>query len=645
MPVRRQSSLIACCLLLILATGVFAQQTDNSDTRILIDISGSMKENDPKNLRRSALRLIVGLMPPGNRAGVWTFAQYTNMLVPLGVINDSWKRRARTISENIRSPGQFTDIEDVLRRSTEDWENSSERYRRNVILLTDGMVDVSRSNAENAQSRQRILDELVPRIKAQGARIHTIALSERADHELMQALSKQTEGWYEQVNSADELQRVFLRMFEKVNKPDAVPLVNNTFKLDPSISEATLLVFNKDPSRPTEITTPSGKIFDATRLPENVDWHQDEGYDLVTIANPEEGEWRIEAAMDPDNRVMVVTDMKMVTSDIPNSMALGESIPVEVFFTENGEQVIKRDFLDVVQVTSSQIANGQQSEPRPLRDDGDPPDSEALDGRFTDNLGRGLSPGQVELVIEANGKTFVRERRQATRIISPVKLSVDDSADATAAVFLVYLYPEVVDVDTASLDAWLEDSQGKRTHVEFTKTPDGVFEGVADKSRLEGPQYPVINVTGKTLSGNNFSYQPEAAAINGLKQPEPAQTPEPEPQAVVEVAPQAEPQPEPQTPPEPPAEPVTGEEETSWVTVTLAVVGGNLLLALIGGGLWWFIRRQKSAEEDIDFLDEDEAESDATGNDADKADADDATMVVDKDSVEETIDISPGDKK
>ncbi|NNJ93037.1 MAG: hypothetical protein HKP55_15280, partial [Gammaproteobacteria bacterium] len=71
-----------------------------------------MKQNDPKNLRRSALRLIVGLTPPENRAGVWTFAQYTNMLVPLGVINDSWKKRARSISERISSPGQFTNIED-----------------------------------------------------------------------------------------------------------------------------------------------------------------------------------------------------------------------------------------------------------------------------------------------------------------------------------------------------------------------------------------------------------------------------------------------------------------------------------------------------------------------------------------------------
>ena len=252
-----------------------ADDPDLSDTRILIDISGSMKENDPKNLRRSALRLIVGLMPEGNRAGVWTFAQYTNMLVPLGVINDSWKKRAKIISEKIRSPGQFTNIEDVLRRSTSDWQSPSDKYRRNIILLTDGMVDVSKNKARNDASRQKILDQLAPAIRSQRARIHTIALSDRADHELMKALSDKTGGWYEQVSSADELQRVFLRMFEKVGKPDSVPLVDNKFTLDNSIEEATLLVFEKAGSQAAKIMSPDGQTFDANNSPYNVDWHQD----------------------------------------------------------------------------------------------------------------------------------------------------------------------------------------------------------------------------------------------------------------------------------------------------------------------------------------------------------------------------------
>jgi len=61
-------------------------QPDTADVRVLIDISGSMKKNDPNNLRRPALRLLVGLLPEDSRAGVWTFGQYVNMQVPLGKV-------------------------------------------------------------------------------------------------------------------------------------------------------------------------------------------------------------------------------------------------------------------------------------------------------------------------------------------------------------------------------------------------------------------------------------------------------------------------------------------------------------------------------------------------------------------------------
>ena len=65
---------------------------DKADVRILIDVSGSMKQNDPQNLRRPALRLLVGLLSSETRAGVWTFGQYVNMQIPLGQVDKAWKK-------------------------------------------------------------------------------------------------------------------------------------------------------------------------------------------------------------------------------------------------------------------------------------------------------------------------------------------------------------------------------------------------------------------------------------------------------------------------------------------------------------------------------------------------------------------------
>ena len=42
----------------------------NTDIRVLIDISGSMKQTDPNNLRAPALKILTGLIPAGVQAGV-----------------------------------------------------------------------------------------------------------------------------------------------------------------------------------------------------------------------------------------------------------------------------------------------------------------------------------------------------------------------------------------------------------------------------------------------------------------------------------------------------------------------------------------------------------------------------------------------
>src|SRR5690606_39875363 len=56
------------------------------EVRLLVDISGSMKQNDPNNLRRPALNLVARLLPDGSRAGVWTFGRMVNPLIPLAPV-------------------------------------------------------------------------------------------------------------------------------------------------------------------------------------------------------------------------------------------------------------------------------------------------------------------------------------------------------------------------------------------------------------------------------------------------------------------------------------------------------------------------------------------------------------------------------
>ena len=152
-----------------------------NDVRVLIDISGSMKLNDPGNLRQPALRLFISLLPADTQAGVWTFGQWVNMLIPHDNVSAKWKDQANKSISKVNSAGLYTNIEEVIRRSTVDWINTTSPSKRSLLLLTDGIVDISKDDEINHSSRNRILQELVPRLQKANVVIHSIALSNESD--------------------------------------------------------------------------------------------------------------------------------------------------------------------------------------------------------------------------------------------------------------------------------------------------------------------------------------------------------------------------------------------------------------------------------------------------------------------------------
>ncbi|MCG8428337.1 MAG: VWA domain-containing protein [Chromatiales bacterium] len=569
-----------------------ADGSASADTRILIDISGSMKKNDPKNLRRPAVRLLVGLLPENSRAGVWTFGKYVNMQVPLGMVDKRWKERARDGASKIASPGQFTNIEEAIKRSIGDWKGPDDRYRRHVVLLTDGMVDVSKNPKESAASRQRILDELLPKLKQAEAKVHTIALSARADHELMKALAGETGGWYEQVDNAEQLQRIFLRIFEKVGRPDTLPLKDNKFQVDASIEEVTLLIFRQAEAAPTQVIMPSGKTFNAESAPAGVSWHRDQGYDLLTIAQPEVGEWRVQAAVDPDNRVVVVTNLKMEATELPSRVVAGEQTPLVVHFTNGGKQITRKAFLDVVNLKGEHIDSNGPGEPRPIYDDGQNVDQQAGDGLFSLDVGENLAQGKVELIISAQGTTFQREQRQLFEVVDPVLVETTPQEQGGTAGLSVRVTPDesVLVLDSFSLEATLVSLEGQEEGVIFLPGADGVsYEAWIDPGQLQQGSWNLGGrVTAKTVAGNDLVYDLDPIAIEGTKE------------IVVEPA---EPVPEPEPVAEEPAE----EESEYGVKEYATIFGvGNVVLLLIGGLVFWFWRRRRADKREVELIEEEE---------------------------------------
>lgn len=387
------------------------------DIRIAIDVSGSMKKNDPKQLRSPALKLLVGLMPDGMYSGVWTFGQYVNMQVKYGKVTPKWRALARKEADKIHSRALFTNIEEAIQRASYNWKKPDKRFNRNLILLTDGKVDIARDQEVNQASRARILEHWLPRMKKAGVRIHTVALSADVDRELLSVLSDQTGGWYEQVDNAEALQRIFLRLFEKSAPRDSLPIKGNRFHVDSEVKDMTLLIFHKPGARKLNINTPKSGRWNENNAPGHVTWFNEEGYDLITIKNPEAGDWILETENDPDNRVMIVTNMKLKTNRLPDHILAGENLDLEASLQDMDTTVKRKDFLKLVQFSALDQKTGEVgSTSYSLQDLGDVPDRKKHDGIFSQRLNTKLTEGLHTLIVRADGATFQREIRHTFQL-------------------------------------------------------------------------------------------------------------------------------------------------------------------------------------------------------------------------------------
>ncbi|EIC22442.1 VWA domain-containing protein [Thiorhodovibrio frisius] len=341
--------------LALLASPLLTQAS--SDLRMLIDVSGSMRENDPQNLRVPALRLVSELLPSGNQSGVWLFADRPEPLVAPGAVDDAWRAQTRERLRRIHSNGNFTDIEAAIDAALAGWsEPPAADEQRHLILLTDGLVDVpdaaqdASGEDSDAASRRRILETIIPRLQSLKVKTHVVALSDQVDAALVEALTVQTGGWLEVANNAAALQRAFLRMLEQSAPPTTVPIEGNRFTIDSAVREFTLLAFHA-PDSPVSLITPAGKTITAGRIPldgkTQVTWNNARDYDLVTITSPSTGDWELQGSLDPDNRVAVLTDLNLAMEPLPNAIPNQASFLLDVWPTEKGAPIKIQDFLEL----------------------------------------------------------------------------------------------------------------------------------------------------------------------------------------------------------------------------------------------------------------------------------------------------------
>lgn len=500
----RPICLILCLLSAFLPWSVSAA---TPDVRVVIDVSGSMKHNDPQNLRAPGLRLLSGLLPPDSAAGVWTFASQVNMLVRWQEIDNNWRDNANRQSEKIHSHGLFTDIEQALKAAIADAKADSDRPR-SIILLSDGLVDLKAGDTASQQSRQRILDQLLPQLQKLNFKVHTIALSATADHELLEQLSLATNGWYRQVDTADQLERVFLHLFEQATQRDNVPIKDNYFSIDKSIEEMTVLVFREKDSAAATLVQPDQQTLSEADRSDTLRWQHETNYDLITIEKPMAGDWFIDARLDPDNRVMIVTDLQLQTNELPNNVLVGERFDMTATLTEKGEVISREGFLELVETElQQQDPNGEilYSGLNRIADE----------AAYRVELGQLFSSGRNDIVITAKSPTFERQRRQSINVVAvPVDIEVHQlDGEQRSHRLSVTADNALLNVDSLKITALLSAADGSEFSFDVMRQDTNHWQLTLTELKPQTNYQLSMQIRGLTPAGREVFLQPKTLTI------------------------------------------------------------------------------------------------------------------------------------
>lgn len=517
------SFLLAVCLLSSgMATPAIAIDSDNQgkgqpyDVRIIVDISGSMKETDPNNLRIPAVNLLLELMPENAQAGIWTFGRYVNNLVPVATVDDAWRKEAKKSAINISSVGLQSNLSGALNDAA--WGLSSDSgYQQSVILLTDGKLDMAKSGSPdadqiNSTERKKLMTSVLDKYRAAGASIHTLALSDLADRNLLQEIALETGGLYSEAQNADELMKAFLRAFDQAVPSEQVPMEDNTFVIDDSVKEFTALIFKpKRGAQDTALLTPSGDRWTEKEHPSSVRWHKSVSFDLITIKTPEAGTWVAEADLDPSNRVTILSDLALNVTGIPATIFSGDKLDLQISLINDGEVVDNADILRLTDVTMKVVTSSGREGSKILSN----PESPPTDGIYREGLYRLKEMGQYQVEFIAEGKTFQRKRSFSMTMIQPVEIS--HQADEVKGVYRIKVkgLSDNLDVEKSRVIAKIK-SPDENSIIQSVPYDKAAQAWIIEIEETKGPgEYQVdLNVRGVTQSGKKFKVKPEGIVFN-----------------------------------------------------------------------------------------------------------------------------------
>ena len=204
--------------------------------------------------------------------------------------------------------------------------------------------------------------------------------------------------------------------------PNDIPLLDNRFRLDPKTQSVTIILNHSKGRQIIVLIRPDGSKMFKQKHSDNVAWVSTAKNDIITITKPMIGPWQAIANLDDNNRINLVSPVKLNINHLPLAFYSKELFSTTATLTENKVRLVDPGYTSGAKLRISLVGK-YRKKVFFYKDNGKKYDSLPFDGLLTARLFIDLVPGKYTFNISTKNDVFVRAiNRDAVVLPTPIKI-------------------------------------------------------------------------------------------------------------------------------------------------------------------------------------------------------------------------------
>lgn len=437
---------------------------------VVMDASNSMNTTDPQGLRYKAVDQFVSLMSEkGNMLGGIVFSNNVSQKKNLIPADNSSAKSEVTDALSSVEPKGYTNIGEALLTAVDMINEEGNPDLKSVILfLSDGNTEMPTEDTLSKSLEQKA--DAIQKARDNNIEIYTICLNanNKADTSEMIQISESTDGVFEEIAKASDLNDAFNTFYSLIYGTESVTLIDESFNDNGTIEKK----FNVPGFGVEEINiliygTPKEVIVlkpDGTESPSEIESH--DAFSLVKVTETEAGEWTLNVKGNAGEKIKVNmvynTDLSVSLKAKPKDTSLYPGTKVTVTAAlQSGEEKAsdKNQYIGYEGELRIFNAKGEQIDKVPMKitNDGFSGDYSFKEGAYFYDVC--VSGNSLSVTSETVGPLEISEKNNTAPV--PVEKEIEKT---------VYTWPFKGGSLTMDLNELAKDEQDDRLKYEIVST-------------------------------------------------------------------------------------------------------------------------------------------------------------------------------